>query len=411
MPAELPRRPTSGLWAKLKPITRQTRVESIPAEQSLWQRLRNRQYTNPKFNRQYSNPRRSPLRRLLRSMRALWRDSTALWREFRVPILVLFITTFGGGWLYGELFYLTRGERIPYIDLPYYMIQLMSLQGIPEEQPPPELHLVVFWYLLPVIGAYVVGRGAIEAGRLFFDRSGRRSEWEAAVASTYRNHVIVLGAGHVGLRVIRQLVALGFEVVAIDRNLDAEKEAELTALDVPTVVGDGRIQATLEQAGLRHARALVVCTADDQINVEVTMRARDLRDDLRIVVRMWDDTYARQLNRFMNVEAVLSASDLAAPAFAGAAIGIEVTQTVKVHGVDYSMIRLHVAAGSFMDGETIGVLQKKNDMDIVLHSRDGDVEVHPEGEIRVAGGDTLVLFAKHSQITSIVARNQGRRGG
>jgi hypothetical protein len=49
-------------------------------------------------------------------------------------------------------------------------------------------------------------------------------------------------------------------------------------------------------------------------------------------------------------------------------------------------------------------------MDIVLHSRNNDsVDVHPEGEIRVQAGDTLVLFARHSQITSIVARNRRRK--
>ena len=133
------------------------------------------------------------------------------------------------------------------------------------------------------------------------------------------------------------------------------------------------------------------------------MRARDLNPSIRIVVRMWDATFARQLNRFMGVEAVLSASDLAAPAFAGAAIGIEITQTIKVHGVDYSMIRMQVAPGSFMDGDTIGNLQKQQNLDIVLHARDGDAIVHPEGAIRVQGGDTLVLFAQHSRIIDLVA--------
>ncbi|MCC6615421.1 MAG: TrkA family potassium uptake protein [Anaerolineae bacterium] len=324
-------------------------------------------------------------------------------REFRLPILALLIATLGGGWVYGELHFLARGERISFADLPYDMIQLMSLQGIPEEHPPSEPYLIVFWYVLPLIGIYVVGRGAVDFGRLFFDRSGRRNAWEEAVASTYRNHVIVIGVGHVGLRIVRQLVSMGFEVAAIDANLSAEKDQELSVLRVPLVIGDGRLPTMMEKAGLRFARALIIATSDDHVNLEMTMRARDLNPDVRIIVRMWDSTFARQLNRFMGVEAVLSASDLAAPAFAGAAVGIEVTQTIKVHGVDYSMIRLQVEPESFMADETIGNLQRDHDLDIVLHARDGDALVHPEGSIRVKSGDTLVLFARHSQIIDIVA--------
>jgi very-short-patch-repair endonuclease len=46
---------TSGqLWEKLKPLARQKRSEPTPAENWLWQRLRNRQVANAKFCRQYS---------------------------------------------------------------------------------------------------------------------------------------------------------------------------------------------------------------------------------------------------------------------------------------------------------------------------------------------------------------------
>ncbi len=346
---------------------------------------------------------RRPITRYMRTLRAIWRDTSALLKEFRVPILALLIATVGGGWLYGELYLIARGERISMLDLPYDMIQLMTLQGIPEEKPPPEPYLVIFWYGMPLIGLYVIGRGAVDFGRLFFDRSGRRNAWEEAVASTYRNHIIVIGIGHVGLRIVRQLVAMGFEVVCIDGALSAEKDDELSHLHVPLVIGDGRLPAMMEKAGIQHARSLVICTSDDHVNLEITMRARDLNPKVRIVVRMWDATFARQLNRFMGVEAVLSASDLAAPAFAGAAVGIEVTQTVKVHGVDYSMIRMTVEPGSFMDGDTIGSLQQRHKLDIVLHARAGEAVVHPDGAIRVQTGDTLVLFAQHSRIIDLVA--------
>ena len=41
------------LWAKLKPLAREMRHQPTPAEEILWQRLRNRQIHGAKFRRQH----------------------------------------------------------------------------------------------------------------------------------------------------------------------------------------------------------------------------------------------------------------------------------------------------------------------------------------------------------------------
>jgi voltage-gated potassium channel len=342
-----------------------------------------------------------------RLMRATWRNIQALWGEFRVPLIVFLVAIFGGGWLYGELWIHAGYDRKPLVDLPYLMAALMIVNS-PDDLP-KEPELVAFWYLMPLIGAYVAARGVTDFFNLFLKPSEHRNAWEEAVASTYHNHVIILGVGHLGTRVVRALVAMGFEVVAIDRSTDPEKTAELERRGVPLVVGDGRLASTLETAGIRKAQALIVCTSNDHMNLEVTMRARDLNPHIRIVVRMWEDRFAEQIQRFMNVEAVLSATDLAAPSFAAYALGIEITQTFNIGSEDYSMVRLEVTPGSFLDGKTIGLLQDSENLDIVLHSRDGDPQVHPADDVIVQPGDTLVIFAQHRTITDVVSRNQRRR--
>ncbi|MCA9914644.1 MAG: TrkA family potassium uptake protein [Anaerolineae bacterium] len=350
-------------------------------------------------------PRGEPPRRLLRYVRASWHDTRALTREFRRPLLAIFLSIFVGGWIYGRLTVLAGYESIALVDLPYIMLALMIIEN-PLDYVPEQWYLIVFFYIQPAVGVYIIGQGAVDFIRLFFNRSERRSAWELAVARTYRNHVIVIGVGHVGLRVIRTLVLMGFEVVAVDNELDSESDIELRKLDVPVLAGDGRLSDTLMDAGIAFAQSVVVCTANDHINLELTMRARDLNPDVRIVSRMWDARFSDQLQRFLNVQ-VMSASDLAAPAFAGTAVGIEITQTLQVGNFEFSMIRLAVQKGSFMEGQTIDVLQEDEDIDIVLHGENGhDPVVHPDGDIMVGAGDTLVLFARHDKITEIVARNQ-----
>jgi Trk K+ transport system NAD-binding subunit len=223
---------------------------------------------------------------------------------------------------------------------------------------------------------------------------------------TYRNHVIVMGAGHLGIRVIRWLAQMGFEVVVVDSAIRPDPAAELKALDVPLVNGDGRLPSVMETAGLRHAQAFIVCTSNDQLNLEVTMRARELNPEVRIVVRVWDNQFAAQIRHFMNVEAVLSASDLAAPAFAGAALNIEIAQSLRVKNVEYSIISLQVQSGSFLEGKAIGTIQSENEVDVVLHGRDGNVKANPPDNITVSAGDTLAIFAQPYRLVDIVSRNR-----
>lgn len=333
----------------------------------------------------------------------MWRDTSALWREFRRPILMFLLATLGGGWLYGELMVVAGYPRVPFIDLPYMMVLLMILESFTDI--PPEPYLIIFWYTMPLIALYVVGQGVTDFVRLFFNRGERRSAWEEAVASTYRNHVIVLGIGHVGTRVIRTLVDMGSEVVAIDNEPDSTVESTLAALRVPLIAGDGRSPATLEKAGLRHAQALIVCTANDFLNLEMCVRAREMNPTMRLVVRMWDTQLSNHLKHSLNAETI-SASDLSAPAFAGTAVGVDIAPMMHVRDTAYSLIRLQVEAGSFMDGRSINALEDENNMDIVMHERSETVEVHPAGNLAVRAGDTLVIFARHTQIMQIVARNR-----
>jgi voltage-gated potassium channel len=351
-------------------------------------------------------PRR--LRRFWRSVRATWRDSRALAREFRRPILLFTVATVGGGIIYRELLASAGYGYLPILDMPYIILQLMVFQPHLDSYP-PEPQIIMFWYAMPLLAIYILGRGVSNFMRLFFNRDERRDAWEEAVVSTYRNHIIIAGVGHVGLRVLRTLTQMGFDVVAIEMRVKPETKTELGKLDVPLIVGDARDPAILGKAELEHAQSLIACTADDSVNVELIMRARDMNPDIRIVARMWDNQFSNQLARFMHVQAVLSASDLAAPAFAGAAVGIEITQTLHIQGIDYSMIRLIVEPNSFLDGRSVGKLQAENAMDIVLHGRNQAVDVQPDSDTVVKAGDTLVIFARHDNVINIVERN--RRDG
>jgi len=231
---------------------------------------------------------------------AIRSDTSALYNEFKVPILIFLFVTIVGGFVYGEIHYATYGENIPLLDRPYLMVQLMILETPTDYDSSPENPLLIlFWYALPPIFIFIVGNGVADFVRLFFDRSGRRDAWRKAVISTMRDHIIVLGAGHVGLRVVRWLHRLGVNVVVIDNSPEVEAQAELADLKVQVVEGDARNPQVMKDAGIERAEAFIACTGDDPVNLYATMRARDMNKDLRIVVRVWDDRFAEQIEEFI----------------------------------------------------------------------------------------------------------------
>ena len=343
-------------------------------------------------------------RRLVpRPLRAAWHHAAALLREFRVPISGFVMLTLLGGFVYGELYRMLRGVVIPLIDRPYVILQLMTLEA--PESVPHEPALVAFWYAMPVAFLFLVALGATDFVRLVFNRDEKRNPWSEALALTYRNHGIVFGVGHVGQRLIGDLVAVGLDVVAIDQEPGPGVEQRLSEMQVPVIRADGRDLSTLKKARIDRARTFVACTGSDQVNMEAIMRVRHVNPEIRIVARMWDQRLAEHLKTFLNVHSVLSSAELAAPVFAGAALGIEITQTLAIDGVEYSTVHLPVTGESFLAGRTVGALQSEHNLDIVLLERGGDVSVQPSRELTVREGDDIVLFARHDRVMEVVSRN------
>ncbi|MFJ6138269.1 NAD-binding protein [Kitasatospora sp. NPDC092286] len=159
--------------------------------------------------------------------------------------------------------------------------------------------------------------------------SGRRGQPRNPGAGT-RDHVIVFGLGNVGTRVAAQLYGLGVPVVCVERDPQARGIAAVRALGIPVVVGDGPLEEQLRRARLKHGRALVAVSGDDATNLEAALEARHGKPGIRVVVRLFNDDFARHVYATLDNAASRSVSYLAAPAFAAALMGREVLGTLSV---------------------------------------------------------------------------------
>lgn len=338
-----------------------------------------------------------------RKIRASWRDTLLLLRQFGWPLFFFILALVGGGLLYFALSdfaghpVTTRTETI------YLMLSLTFLQPLGDF--PNEWYLQIFYFLMPVIGIIILAQGLAEFGVLLFNRHARSKEWEMAVASTFNNHIVLIGLGHLGFRVMKHLHELNQDVVVIELNPNADLVAQALSLGVPVVQDNGKREQTLEAVGVAKARAIVLCTQNDSMNMQIAFKARRLNPNIRVVARIFDDDFAWTLREQFGFQ-VMSATGMAGPSFAAAAAGVDITQPITVEGETFSLIRMDVAPNSYLIGRSMSEIEQKYDVSVVLLRHNGQSDFHPSGDRCLAANDVLGILAGPSQISQLVKANE-----
>lgn len=166
--------------------------------------------------------------------------------------------------------------------------------------------------------------------------------------------VLLCGLGHVGHRTFELLRAAGHDVVVVARDPSAEAVHAVRQAGATLHLGDARDEGLLLRAGLATARAVLAVTDSDLVNLSIAMDTRRHAPHANLVVRLYDAQLAATAGPALRIDRVLSTTGLAAPVFAGAALG-------------------HDALGLLaLGGETLAVGDASGDANEVVLWRDGD---------------------------------------
>ncbi|MEO0563540.1 MAG: NAD-binding protein, partial [Chloroflexota bacterium] len=223
-----------------------------------------------------------------------------------------------------------------------------------------------------------------------------------------QGHIIVMGVGHVGERVTNLLLSMGYRVAVIDREMPGLLRSRLTAYGCQAIQGEGNTVRTLDEANIMRAAAMIVATANDRINFDVSTLARDMNPDLRIVTRVHDARLARQMERYLGVREAISPADVVTPAFVGAATGSYVAKSFQFGGREYSTVRVPVERGGRFIGRTLDALETDLDIDVMIMERRGKTRVAPPLDQIAEIGDELVIFAEHKTLERILEQGYSR---
>jgi Trk K+ transport system NAD-binding subunit len=242
--------------------------------------------------------------------------------------------------------------------------------------------------LLPLVTAVVV-EGVVNARLALSD--GRRQH-------SYTDHIVLVGLGTVGTRVMRQLTDLGLDVVAIDRRPDSYGAKIAEWLGVPLIVGDAGREEALRAASIDTCKALVVLSTDDVTNLKAALNARAARPDLRVVLRLFDSDFARRVQTAFDINTSRSVSRLVAPAFAAAMLDRDVVVTIPVDRHALLVASVLVLPGSPLVGAPLRTADRPLSVRVIGRSAPDSewVDWSPDPAQRLAAGDRILVVARRA---------------
>jgi voltage-gated potassium channel len=273
---------------------------------------------------------------------------------------------------------------------------------------PHTWYLGIFYFIMPVIGLIILAQGVTEFSVMLFNRRARGKEWEIAVASTYNNHIILVGLGHLGFRVAQELINMKQDIIFVEANPKADLIATVKEMGIPVIQDDASHETTLESAGVQRARAIILCTQNDSLNLKVALKAKHLNKDIHVVLRIFDDDFAHALQEQFGYTA-FSATGMAAPAFAAAASGVDMTRPITVEGQSMSLAHLKIEPASLLISQTVSEVEQKYNLSVVFIRRNSMSDFHPPADYCLSDQDVLAVLGGPSEIRALASDNHPYR--
>jgi voltage-gated potassium channel len=345
-------------------------------------------------------------RNLLRhKRRALVHDARVLLNEFW-KTLALFIGILLIGGLILHKWYTFPGTDVHpgFFEALYDAFAMLFFAN---ELPFPESGGLQFlFFLIPILGLSTLAEGLVRFSIALTDKQARGEKWQVAMASTYKNHIIVCGFGKVGYRVTQELLKFGREVIAIESNPQGRFVEKAKEMGVPIIIANALRSTNLIKANVAQADAIIPCTDNELSNLDIALDAREINPDIKVVMRMFNDDLARRIEKGFGIHTAFSTSALTAPLVAAKAMRIDVKHSFYIGDTLLNISELEIKPGSRLTGKSVQQLQKEYEISIVYVQDKKQEHLHPEPELLLTSGARVLLLANIQTLQKLKELNR-----
>ena len=203
-------------------------------------------------------------------------------------------------------------------------------------------------------------------------------------------NITIAGAGAVGTFVAGDLHNAGHHVLVIER--DAEFVARMSpSSPFEWLAGDACEVSTLDQASLAAADVLVAATGEDQVNLVVSLLAKQEFGVPRVVTRVNDPHNKWLFDESWGVDVSVSTPHLLTALIEEAVSVGSLVRLLEFEGGEAQLIEVTLADDSPALDRSILELQVPRDATIVAIVRSGHVVV-PRGDTVLRAGDEVLAL-------------------
>jgi voltage-gated potassium channel len=193
-----------------------------------------------------------------------------------------------------------------------------------------------------------------------------------------------------------------FPFLIIDNN--AERVALAHAHGYKALIGDAGDEGTLSEAHIERAVVLATVLPSDMVNVFITLTARNMRPDLRIIARAEDPATEKKLKQ-------AGADEIILPAFVG---GLQIANSIThpslssilqdadrylkhdLKELGVTLVEEVVVPDGINDRKTIQQFLRENETQslvLAIRKPDGTVMQHPPGKYHLEANDVMILLS------------------
>jgi Trk K+ transport system NAD-binding subunit len=347
------------------------------------------------------------LRKLNRILRAELRDIRVLLGEFKLSLFLFVIIVLGGAFLF-FFFYTFPGTDInpPFEQALHAVFALTFFEVV---LPLPDTwYMQVLFFLIPIFGLAVVVDGVIRFGAALVNKKARGQKWQVAMASIYKNHIILCGMGRTGYRIAIELQKFNRDIVAIESDQDGRFIEKAKSLGIPVIIADARRSDNLKKANVESADAIIPCTADELTNLEIALDARELNPNIKVVMRMFDPELARRIENGFGIHTAFSTSALSAPIFATAAMRVNVKHSFYVGEQLLNLSELTILPDSQLIGWSVEKLEGELGLSFVSYKDSSTDKLHPDPDLEMQAGAKILVIASLETLYRLNELNQPR---
>ncbi len=205
-------------------------------------------------------------------------------------------------------------EKMPWIDAAYFVVVTITTVGY------GDINLLHASTLSKIVGIILMLSSTVFIWMIFSLVIDRLLNIRIQLALgrkkyTLKNHIVVCGLGRLGYFIIEELVKRKEKIIIIEQDENAKYINYCRHLGAEVYIGNARLQQVLIDVNVKDAKALLSVVSNDSVNLEIGLNARTIQNNIKLILRIFDEKMANNINEYLNIHLTYSASEIAVMLF------------------------------------------------------------------------------------------------